>query len=130
MSEKISVVGILDFFEPVLANGAGKIIDGLVATGGVLLEASAAGVPIVATDVGGTPEIVLDGVTGHLVPPKDPIALTEAVIKSLTDKTESQHFREAARERATHEFSINVAAQKLSAFWNAVLDETQETTGI
>ncbi len=98
--------------------------------GRVLLEASAAGVPIVATDVGGTPEIVLDGVTGHLVPPKDPIALTEAVIKSLTDKTESQHFREAARERATHEFSINVAAQKLSAFWNAVLDETQEKADV
>ena len=98
--------------------------------GRVLLEASAAGVPIVATDVGGTPEIVLDGVTGHLIPPKDPIALAEAVIKSLTDKVESQNFRLAARERAIHKFSINIAAQKLSSFWNAVLDETQEKTGI
>ncbi len=98
--------------------------------GRVLLEASAAGVPIVATNVGGTSEIVLDGVTGRLIPPKDPIALAEAMIKCLTDKTESQHFRQAARERVVHQFSINIAAQKLSAFWNAVLDEKPETTGI
>ena len=98
--------------------------------GRVLLEASAAGVPIVATNVGGTSEIVLDGVTGRLIPPKDPVALSDATIKSLTNKTESQHFRLAARERAIHEFSINIAAQKLSAFWNAALGDTQEKTEI
>ncbi len=93
--------------------------------GRVLLEATAAGVPIVATNVGGTSEIVLDGVTGRLIPPKDPVALGDAVIKSLTDKTESQHFRLAARNRAIHEFSINIAAQKLSAFWNEILEQQQ-----
>ena len=98
--------------------------------GRVLLEASAAGVPIIATTVGGTSEIVLDSITGRLIPPKDPIALAKAVIKSLTGKTESQQFRHAARERALNEFSINIAAQKLSEFWNAVLGETQEKTGI
>ena len=98
--------------------------------GRVLLEASAAGVPIIATNVGGTSEIVLDSITGRLIPPKDPIALAKAVIKSLTGKTESQQFRHAARERALNEFSINIAAQKLSEFWNAVLGETQEKTGI
>ncbi|MEI8017090.1 MAG: glycosyltransferase family 4 protein [Schlesneria sp.] len=97
--------------------------------GRVLLEASAAGVPIVATNVGGTSEIVLDGVTGRLIPPKDPIALAESVIKSLTDKTESQHFRLAARKRAIHEFSINVAAQKLSAFWNEILEQQHVKKG-
>ena len=91
--------------------------------GRVLLEASAAGVPIVATDVGGTSEIVLDSVTGRLIPPKDPVALAEAVIKSLTDKTESQQFRQAARQRAVHEFSINIAAQRLTSFWNDILND-------
>ena len=94
--------------------------------GRVLLEASAAGVSIVATNVGGTSEIVLDGVTGRLIPSKDPIALADAVIKSLTDKTVSQQFRHAARERALNEFSINTAAQKLSEFWNVILNDRKE----
>lgn len=97
--------------------------------GRVLLEASAAGVPIVATNVGGTPEIVLDGITGRLIPPKNPTALAHAVIKSLTDKSESRHFRVAARKLAIHEFSVNVAAQNLSSFWNAILNDPQARTG-
>jgi glycosyltransferase involved in cell wall biosynthesis len=98
--------------------------------GRVLLEASAAGVSIVATDVGGTAEIVLDGVTGRLIPPKDPGALAEAVVKMLTDKSETQQFRQAARERAIHEFSIKTAAQKLLAFWNDILNDKQGKTEI
>jgi glycosyltransferase involved in cell wall biosynthesis len=97
--------------------------------GRVLLEASAAGVPIVATNVGGTSEIVLDGVTGGLIPPKNPVALAEAVIKSLTNKAESQYFRQTARERAVRDFSINVAARKLSTFWNEILDNQEQKLG-
>src|SRR5262249_26187231 len=43
----------------------------------VVLEASAAAVPVVATAVGGTPEVVRDGETGYLVPPRDPETLAE-----------------------------------------------------
>lgn len=49
-----------------------------------LIEAQAAGVPVVATAVGGIPEVVRDGVTGRLVPRRDPAALAEALVEVLT----------------------------------------------
>jgi glycosyltransferase involved in cell wall biosynthesis len=53
--------------------------------GSVLLQAMAAGLPVVATAVGGIPEIVRDGSTGLLVPPRDSAALAAAVVRVLTD---------------------------------------------
>ena len=51
----------------------------------VLLESMAAGVPVVATRVGGTPEAVEHGETGLLVPPSDPQGLATAMARLLTD---------------------------------------------
>jgi glycosyltransferase involved in cell wall biosynthesis len=50
-----------------------------------LLDAQALGVPIVATAVGGIPEVVSDGHTGRLVPPRDPDALAAAMLDALAD---------------------------------------------
>ncbi len=50
-----------------------------------LLEAIAVGLPVVGTCVGGIPEIIMDGVNGLLVPPKNPQALTEAILRILQD---------------------------------------------
>ncbi len=55
----------------------------------VLLEAMAAGVPIVATDVGGNREVVEDRVTGRLVPPRDPARLAEALAEVLEEPKEA-----------------------------------------
>jgi glycosyltransferase involved in cell wall biosynthesis len=55
------------------------------ALGLVILEAMALGRPVVASDVGGIPEMVEDGVTGLLVPPQDPVALGDAIVRLLTD---------------------------------------------
>ncbi len=53
---------------------------------GAVRESLAAGVPVVATDVGGNRELVLDGETGLLVPPEDPAALATAIRRLLDDR--------------------------------------------
>jgi glycosyltransferase involved in cell wall biosynthesis len=88
--------------------------------GRVLLEAAASGVPVVATDVGGTAEIVIDGVTGQLVPSRDPKALATAVIGLLQDQELMQSMSIAARERAVSEFEISRSAHRLAKEWKQI----------
>lgn len=71
-----------------------------------LLEASAAGRPIVATDVGGNPEVVADGATGLLVPISDPESLAEAVVRLADTPTLRTAMGIAGRERVSRHFSV------------------------
>jgi glycosyltransferase involved in cell wall biosynthesis len=71
-----------------------------------VIEAMAAGCPVVATRVGGTPELVIDGVTGILVDPSNPKALASALRQLLTDQTLCRRMGAAGRERAAACFSI------------------------
>ena len=65
-----------------------------------LVEAMAAGVPVVATDIPGYREVVSDGVEGLLVPPRDPEALAAALVRVLRDPALAARLGEAGRERA------------------------------
>lgn len=76
----------------------------------VALEASAAGVPVVATAVGGTPEAVADGVTGFLVPPGDPAAIANKVGELLRDPALRAKFGAAGRERMGEQFTFGAQA--------------------
>lgn len=77
-----------------------------------LLEAMAAGLPAVCTTVGGVPDIVDDGVTGYLVPPRDPAALADRILAILNDRELAHRMGSAARQRVAEHFSLaaNVAA--------------------
>jgi glycosyltransferase involved in cell wall biosynthesis len=66
----------------------------------LLIEAASLGVPIVATSVGGNPEVVTDGVSGLLVPPGDPEALAKALKRMSTDSTLREKLRAGALESA------------------------------
>jgi glycosyltransferase involved in cell wall biosynthesis len=65
-----------------------------------VLEAMAAGLPVVASRVGGIPELVVDGATGFLVPPGDPVALSVAIGRLLDDPTLRERFGAEGRSRA------------------------------
>lgn len=71
-----------------------------------LLESMAAGVPVVATRVGGNPEVIEHGVTGLLVPPRDAAALAAATGRLLEDKELAARFGEAGRRRVAELFSV------------------------
>ena len=71
-----------------------------------LLEAMAASVPVVATRVGGNPEVVQGGVTGLLVPPRDAEALARAIGQFLEDPCLRKKFGLAGRERVSKRFAL------------------------
>jgi len=76
----------------------------------VALEASAAGVPVVATAVGGTPEAVADGVSGFLVPPGQPAAIANKVVELLRDPALRARFGAAGRDRMHEQFTFQAQA--------------------
>ncbi len=70
-----------------------------------VLEAMAAGKPVVATAVGGTDEAVVDGVTGLLVPPANPTQLAGAIRRLLADGALAARLAKSGRDRAIQQFS-------------------------
>jgi len=72
----------------------------------VILESMAAGLPVVATDVGGNREAILDGITGWLIPPKDPRALAVKIIDLLRDPDRAKEWGRGGRERVNRTFTV------------------------
>lgn len=84
------------------------------AVGRILIEAGACGKPVVATDVGGIPEVVKDNQTGILVPPKDAHGLAHAIISLLEDERKRQSMGEAAKNWVDDKFSVERMVNKVS----------------
>jgi len=88
------------------------------------LECMAAGAPLVATRVGGLPDLVKDGITGTLVPPRDSAALGAAIEELLFDPERRAAVANAAQECAA-EFSIDRIAERFSSLYEALLDRAR-----
>jgi glycosyltransferase involved in cell wall biosynthesis len=86
-----------------------------------VLESMAAGAPIIATRVGGTAELVEDGVSGLLIPPCDPHALELAIARLLSDPDEAGRMAATARARIVERFSVRRKAEETAAFYEALL---------
>jgi len=86
-----------------------------------LMEAAACGVPVVATRVGGVPELVRDGETGLLAPAGDAAALADALAKMLGDASWRARLGAAARRRAEENFSVRHQGDQLLALWAEVV---------
>jgi glycosyltransferase involved in cell wall biosynthesis len=88
--------------------------------GQVIVEGMASGKPVIATNGGGVPEIVEDGVTGLLVPMNNPEELAEAIRRLLTDPHEAQQMALRGLEHVRRHFTIQQTARKVERVYEAL----------
>lgn len=86
-----------------------------------LLEAMAAGLPAVATDVGGNREVVVDGLTGALVSTRDPGALAEEILRFVQDPARARAFGAAGRARVEQHFDLRLTVERYEALYSRLL---------
>jgi glycosyltransferase involved in cell wall biosynthesis len=89
--------------------------------GMVALEAMERGRPVIASAVGGLPELVLDGETGLVVPPGDAEALAAAIVRLARDPALAQRLGEAGRRRAVAEFSEERCIERTAELYRPLL---------
>ncbi len=99
-------------------------LDVLVSASGgtVMVEAMAAGKPVVGAKVADPPEVIDDGVTGFSIPARDPEAMAEAVLQLLEDEQLRLKMGEAGRERAEKYFSLTESARRTEALYEQLIN--------
>jgi glycosyltransferase involved in cell wall biosynthesis len=89
-----------------------------------LLEAQAARVPTISTRVGAIPNVMEDGTTGILIPPKDPEAIARAINRVLSDRDTAIKMAEKGFEKVRDHFSSEIMASKYISLYNEVIQGT------
>lgn len=92
--------------------------------GGVVIESMSMGVPIIATNIGGSPEMVADGKTGFLVPPSDPQALADKIEILIANANLRRQMAEQGPERVQANFSIGKISAQVENMYESIADKT------
>jgi glycosyltransferase involved in cell wall biosynthesis len=79
-----------------------------------ILEAMACAKPIIASRVGGIPDLVDDGINGILIPPNDSRALAQNLIKLLNDESMRRKLGAAAKEKVSVRYDVNTMVEQIS----------------
>lgn len=95
----------------------------------IFLEAMRLAVPVVGTKAGGIPEVVADGETGLLVPPRDPERLAEAIVRLLTDEPTRLRMAAAGRKSFVEKFSNTAMARRTVAHHEELLARDRRRGG-
>lgn len=88
-----------------------------------ILEAMALGKPVIATDVGGNTETVMHGVSGYLVPPRQPAILADRILELLEDKQKALAMGKQGRIIVSEKFNLGLMAQNYTELYNGLLAE-------
>ena len=86
-----------------------------------VLEAMACGTPIVATAVSGIPEQIEDGITGFLIPPGDPQAMADRILKLLTDQELHNRIARRAAEVARERFDLDRQVKDYISWYEKII---------
>jgi N-acetyl-alpha-D-glucosaminyl L-malate synthase BshA len=122
LSERVRFLGGQEYVEDILPLADVFLLPSLHESFGlVALEASACEVPVVASTVGGTPEVVTEGKTGFLRAPDDVDGMTEATERVLADPEFAASLGRAGRERATREFGLERIVPRYLALYESLL---------
>ncbi|HGE70318.1 TPA: glycosyltransferase family 1 protein [Candidatus Poribacteria bacterium] len=129
IKEKVIFTGLRDDIPELLAMSDLFVLSSInEGMGKVLVEAMAVGLPVVATNVGGVSAVVVDGETGILVPPKDPKALSDAIIQLLSDTDISNRMGEAGRKRVDPDFSVEAMIEKIENIYEELIMQKMNKT--
>ncbi len=94
-----------------------------------VLEGMAAGLPMIVTDVGGNAEAVLDGETGLVVPPRDPVALARAILRLATADEQRRRLGAAGRRRVEREFLMKACVEAYEGVYGAMGERVGANVG-
>jgi glycosyltransferase involved in cell wall biosynthesis len=87
----------------------------------VIIEAMACGTPVVATNIGGPPDIINDGIDGYTEDPNRPQEFASKIIKIITNPDHHREMSESAKKTATTKFSWNAITKQISDLYNKIL---------
>ncbi len=122
IADRVSFLGVIDNVRTLLNRSDVMVLPSLSeGMSNALLEGLASGLPIVATRVGGNPELVEPGVNGELVEPGDEQALATALLKVVQDAGLRATYGDASRSRAQKRYSVDAMARAFDGIYDRLL---------
>jgi glycosyltransferase involved in cell wall biosynthesis len=122
LDRAVRFLGRMSPIQPAYENAALVVVPSFgEGFGMTALEAAERGRAVIASDIGGLPEIVQDRRTGLLVPPRDPRALAAAIVELAANGERAREMGRTARERALREFSLDRCADRIDALYRSAL---------
>jgi len=123
LAEKVVFTGLRMDVPRILAEISVSVLPSLSeGLSNCLLESMSAGVPVIATNVGGNPEIVEHGVSGLLVPPRDPPMLAAAMITMLENPDLASRFGSAGKRKIADAFSVERSVREIERLYRELVD--------
>jgi glycosyltransferase involved in cell wall biosynthesis len=92
---------------------------------GGAVEPLLSGVPVIATNVGGLPDLVQEGISGRLIPPRIPDAIAAAIVDSLQNRAQARRLTIKGQQMARHLFDVERTAREVAQIYTSLVDSAK-----
>ncbi len=99
-----------------------------LSAGSVIAEAMASGKPVIGTPIGSTSDMIVDGVTGYVVPLDSIETISDSIVQLITDSAQCKKMGEAARQHVEEAFSIELHVQKIQNIYEKLIETINENS--